>query len=51
MIVNAEHGPDGRTACLVEMKMELADTPVHLRAADGPLLSFGALPYDLSTQE
>ncbi len=51
MIVNAEHGPDGRTACLVEMKMELADTPVHLRAADGPLLGFGALPYDLSTQE
>lgn len=51
MIVNAERGPDGRTACLVEIKMEVAGTPVHLRAADGPLLSFGELPYDLSTPE
>jgi folate-binding protein YgfZ len=50
MIVNAERGPDGRIACLVEMKLEASTSPVHLRAADGPLLSFGQLPYDLSAE-
>ncbi len=48
MIVNAECGPDQRVACLVEIKMDAASTPVHLRTADGPLLAFGELPYDLS---
>lgn len=51
MIANAERGPDGRIACLVEMKMELADTAVHVGAADGPLLAFGELPYSLSAAE
>ena len=48
MVVNAERGPDGRIACLVEMKMEAAGTMVHLRSVDGPALSFGELPYDLA---
>ncbi len=51
MVVNAERGPDGRFACLVEVKMDAAGTPVHLRAADGPLLSFGELPYELAAEE
>lgn len=48
MIVNAERGPDGRFACLVEIKMELADSGIRLRAADGTPLSFAELPYPLS---
>ena len=51
LIVNAERGPDGHIACLVELKMELADTPIRLIAADGTLLSFGELPYPLSAAE
>lgn len=48
MIVNAERGPDGRVACLVEMKMELAGSVVRLRSADGEALSFIDLPYSLA---
>lgn len=48
MIVNAERCPDGRVACLVEMKMELAGSVIRLRSADGPALSFTALPYSLA---
>ena len=51
MIVNAERGADGRKACLVELKMDAAGTPVHIGSADGPLLSFGELPYPLSAAE
>ncbi len=51
MIANAERGPDGPIACLVELKMELAGTPVHVGTADGPLLRFGELPYSLSSDE
>ncbi len=51
MVVNAERGPDGRIACLVEIKMEAAATPVHLRTTDGALLSFGQLPYELAAAE
>ena len=47
MIVNAEQGPDGVIACLVEMKLDAVGQAVHLGAADGPLLKFSALPYDL----
>lgn len=48
MIVNAERGPDGRVACLVQMKLELSGSAVRLRSADGPLLSFTDLPYPLA---
>ena len=47
MLVNAEKGPDGVIACLVEIKLEAMDQPVHLGAADGPLLTFCSLPYPL----
>ena len=47
MIVNAERGPDGRIACLVEMKMDAAGAKVHLGSASGPVLAFGILPYAL----
>lgn len=45
MLVNAEKGPDGVIACLVEIKLEAMGQPVHLGAADGPLLTFYPLPY------
>jgi len=47
MIVNAERGPDGCIACLVEIKMDVVGSPVHLGSATGPLLQFGELPYAL----
>jgi folate-binding protein YgfZ len=47
MVVNAEIGPDGRLACLVEMKLELLGSNIHLQSLQGPLLEFEALPYSL----
>lgn len=49
MIVNAERGPAGLIDCLVEIKTEAAESPVHLGSAGGPLLQFGALPYSLES--
>lgn len=48
MIANAERGPDGRVACLVELKMELAQTVVRAGSATGTPLQFAALPYELA---
>ncbi len=48
MIANAERGPDGRMACLVELKMALADTVVRVGSGHGTPLQFGALPYELA---
>ena len=50
MIVNAELGPDGRIACLVETKMEALSASVHLRSVNGPVLEFGELPYALNAE-
>jgi len=50
-VVNAERGPDGRIACLIEMKMEAADSAIHLRSPGGPSISIGELPYDLAAAE
>ncbi len=48
MIVNAERSTDGETDCLVEIKFAVvADTVIHLGAADGPALRFLPLPYAL----
>lgn len=47
MIVNAERGPDGQIACLVEIKLAAAQSPVHLGSAGGPTLCFDTLPYTL----
>ncbi len=51
MIVNAERGPDGRYACLIEMKLDAMLHPVHIASANGPLLTFGELPYALPEPE
>ncbi len=51
MIVNAECGPDGRIACLVEVKMDAAGTSVCVGSVDGPVLTFGELPYALPASE
>lgn len=48
LVANAERGPDGRIACLVELKMELADTVVRVGSASGTPLQFAALPYELA---
>lgn len=50
MVVNAEAGPDGRMACLVELKMEAREATVHLRSVNGPTLEFGELPYALNAE-
>lgn len=50
MVVNAEAGPDGRMACLVELKMEAREASVHLRSVNGRTLEFGELPYGLNAE-
>ena len=47
MVVNAEIGPDGRLACLIEIKTELLGSDIHLHSLEGPRLTFGTLPYSL----
>ncbi|MCE2870249.1 MAG: folate-binding protein [Oxalobacteraceae bacterium] len=47
MVVNAEIGPDGRLACLIEIKTELLGSDIHLQTLVGPRLTFGTLPYSL----
>lgn len=48
MVANAERGPDGRIACLVELKMELAQSVVRVGSATGMPLAFAPLPYELA---
>ncbi len=49
MIVNAQKNTRGEYACLVEIKMALAEQgTIHLGSADGPTLRFLALPYALA---
>lgn len=50
MVVNAEVGPDGRMACLAELKLELAGSRLFLREGGPPLVP-GELPYPLVTAE
>lgn len=47
MLVNAEAGPDGRIACLVEIKTEALSSLVHLGHPQGAQLFFNTLPYSL----
>ena len=49
MIVNAERGLDERLACLVEIKMEMAESGASIRlgSPSGPLLQLSPLPYSL----
>ena len=46
MVVNAELGPDGRLACLVEIKLELLGTNIHLQSLEGPRLEYHRLPIE-----
>ena len=51
MVVNAASAPDGGVDVLVEVKLvALESGSVHLGAADGPALTFLALPYTLPTE-
>lgn len=48
MIVNAEPSLKGGSDCLAEIKLDAATNgTVHLGSAEGPLLTFGVLPYSL----
>jgi len=48
MVVNAERNFDGSTDCLVEVKIAATEGgSVHLRSAQGPVLTFANLPYPL----
>ena len=51
LVVNAEKNPEGRWDLLVEIKLEAAQTPVHLGAANGQLLQFSELPYVIRDPE
>jgi tRNA-modifying protein YgfZ len=53
MVVNAASAPEGGVDVLVEVKLaalESGSGSVHLGAADGPALTFLALPYTLPTE-
>ena len=51
MVVNADRGPDGRLACLVELKLDAIVTTIHAAMPDGPVLQLGSLPYVLPEPE
>jgi folate-binding protein YgfZ len=51
LVVNAEKNPEGTWDLLVEIKLEAAQTPVHLGAANGQLLQFSELPYVIRDPE
>lgn len=48
MVVNAASINAQEIACLVEIKLAAAESDVRLGSADGPALSFQALPYALT---
>ena len=51
MVVNAASAPEGGVDVLVEVKLvALESGSVHLGAAEGPALTFLALPYMLPTE-
>jgi folate-binding protein YgfZ len=51
MVVNAASAPEGGVDVLVEVKLAALESgSVHLGAADGPALTFLALPYTLPTE-
>lgn len=51
LVVNAEKNPEGTWDLLVEIKLEAAQTPIHLGAAHGQLLQFSELPYVIGDPE
>ncbi len=48
MVVNAERSNAQEIDCLVEIKLAAAESEVRLGSANGPALSFQALPYPLT---
>jgi folate-binding protein YgfZ len=51
LVVNAENNPAGAWDLLVEIKLDAAQTPVHLAAANGALLQFSEMPYVIRDPE
>jgi len=51
LVVNAEKNPEGSWDLLVEIKLDAAQTPVYLGAADGGLLQFSEMPYAIRDPE
>ena len=51
MIVNAERGPQAMMSCLVEIKLEAANSAIRLGSASGPVLTFGTLPYAIDASD
>ena len=51
LVVNAEKNPEGLWDLLVEIKLDAAQTPVHLVAANGSLLQFSEMPYAIRDPE
>ena len=51
LVVNAEKSPEGSWDLLVEIKLDAAQTPVHLDAVNGGLLQFSEMPYAIRDPE
>jgi folate-binding Fe-S cluster repair protein YgfZ len=51
LVVNAEKNPEGDWDLLVEIKLDAAQTSVHLGAANGELLQFSEMPYLIKDPE
>lgn len=51
LVVNAEKNPTGAWDLLVEIKLDAAQTPVHLAEANGALLQFSEMPYVIRDPE
>ena len=51
LVVNAEKNPEGSWDLLVEIKLDAAQTPVHLGAVNGGLLQFSEMPYVIRDPE
>jgi folate-binding protein YgfZ len=51
LVVNAEKNPAGLWDLLVEIKLDAAQTPVHLVAANGDRLQFLEMPYVIRDPE
>ena len=51
LVVNAEKNPEGLWDLLVEIKLDAAQTSVHLGTANGELLQFSDMPYVIRDPE
>ena len=51
VVVNAASVGSNETVCLVEIKLSMLNSPIHLGSINGPCLHFFPLPYLLSDSE